>query len=60
VNWKTKIWVEMVFWIALTIAYWAVLYLSPTNYSTLSPECLFGYVIVAVATAKVTNRWKKL
>ena len=59
-NWKTKIWVEMVFWIALTIAYWAVLCLSPTNYSALSPECLFGYVIVAVATVKVTNRWKKL
>src|ERR1019366_6433390 len=60
VNWKTKIWVEMLLWIALTIAYWTVLYLSPTRYSTLSPECLFGYVIVAVATAKVTNRWKKL
>lgn len=57
---STKLVIEIAFWAAFTIVYWAILYFSPTYYAESSPEYLFGLVLTIVATIKITNRWRKL
>lgn len=57
---QTKLWIELVLWIALPATYWAYLQLAPVYYPPLSWECLVGYLVIFVAIGQVKSRWRRL